>query len=132
MTDSDRARAELDRLTSEFTDAFNRDDLDAVMDHFADDAFYDEFHGARHQGKAAIRAAFEPQFEGRFGKVRFDEEDRFIDVPSGKVMISWSCSLETKQGPGAWRGLDLLRFESGKVVEKHTYAKTKVPLMQAL
>ena len=131
MTNADLARTELDRLVTEFTDAFNRDDLDAVMGHFADDAVYDEFHGARHRGKAAIRAAFEPQFRGQFGKVRFHEEDRFIDAATGKAMISWTCTLETKQGPGGWRGLDLLHFVDGKLVEKHTYAKAKAPLMQA-
>ena len=39
--------AELRRVVLEFTEAFNRDDLDAVMAYFADDAFYDEFHGGR-------------------------------------------------------------------------------------
>ena len=125
------SRVDLERWVLDFTDAFNRDDLDAVMAYFADDAFYDEFHGTRHHGKGAIRAAFVPQFEGTFGKVRFEEEDYFLDVEAGKAMISWTCSLETKQGPGGWRGLDLLRFVDGKLVEKHTYAKTKTPLIQS-
>ncbi|MCH9675666.1 MAG: nuclear transport factor 2 family protein [Gammaproteobacteria bacterium] len=127
-------RAELARLTLDFTEAFNEDDLDKVMGFFSDDAIYDEFHSARHEGAAAIRAAFAPQFSGSFGKVRFAEEDHFIDAdPSaagtGKALISWTCSIETKQGPGAWRGLDILHFRDGKVVQKHTYAKTKAPLM---
>mgnify|MGYP001411400661 CR=1 FL=1 len=125
------SRAELERWVLDFTDAFNREDLDAVMAYFADDSFYDEFHGTRHHGKEAIRAAFAPQFEGAFGKVRFEEEDYFLDVEAGKAMISWTCTLETKQGPGGWRGLDLLRFVDGKLVEKHTYAKTKAPLLQS-
>ena len=98
------SRAELERWVLDFTDAFNREDLDAVMAYFADDSFYDEFHGTRHHGKEAIRAAFAPQFEGAFGKVRFEEEDYFLDVEAGKAMISWTCTLETKQGPGGWRG----------------------------
>tara|TARA_A100001037_G_scaffold259457_1_gene247221 strand:- start:200 stop:595 length:396 start_codon:yes stop_codon:yes gene_type:complete len=125
------SRAELERWVLDFTDAFNREDLDAVMAYFAEDSFYDEFHGTRHHGKEAIRAAFAPQFEGAFGKVRFEEEDYFLDVEAGKAMISWTCTLETKQGPGGWRGLDLLRFVDGKLVEKHTYAKTKAPLLQS-
>ena len=60
--------AELEDLVVRFTDAFNREDLDAVMAFFADDAVYDEFDGQRRVGKAAIRAAFEPQFRGDFGK----------------------------------------------------------------
>jgi uncharacterized protein (TIGR02246 family) len=118
-------REELDRQVLAFTDAFNRDDLEAVMDTFADDAIYDEFNGVRHEGKAAIRAAFEPQFSGKYGVIRFLEEDRFLDVASGKAMISWTCTLETDDGPVGWRGLDLLHFEDGKLTQKHTYAKAK-------
>jgi ketosteroid isomerase-like protein len=60
-------RAELEDLTLRFTDAFNREDLDAVMAFVAEDAVYDQFNGARAVGKAAIRAAFVPQFRGDFG-----------------------------------------------------------------
>ncbi len=56
------SRVDLERWVLDFTDAFNREDLDAVMAYFADDGFYDAFHGTRHPGKDAIRAAFVPQF----------------------------------------------------------------------
>lgn len=124
-------RETLDRLVLDFTDAFNRDDLEGVMGYLSDDAIYDEFNGVRHVGKAAIRAAFEPQFRGEFGAVRFIEEDRFLDVAGGKAMISWICTLQTKRGPAGWRGLDLLGFVDGKLVEKHTYAKAKAPLLES-
>jgi uncharacterized protein (TIGR02246 family) len=126
----DPARDALDRLVLDFTAAFNRDDLEGVMAYFADDAIYDEWNGVRHEGKPAIRAAFEPQFSGAFGEIRFLEEDRFLDVESGKAMISWTCTLETDQGPAGWRGLDLLRFEDGKLTEKHTYGKAKSLLIE--
>ena len=64
-------RDELVDLTRRFLDAFNREDLDAVMEFFADDGIYDEFNGKRNIGKAAIRAAFVPQFTGAFGTMRF-------------------------------------------------------------
>ena len=124
-------RDELKQITLQFTDAFNRDDLDGVMAWFAEDAVYDEFHGARHEGKEAIRAAFEPMFAGKFGKVRFEEEDLFLDPEDGKAMISWSCVLTTSERSSAWRGLDLLHVEGGRIVAKHTYAKTARPLFEA-
>ena len=124
-------RTALQQWVLDFTDAFNRDDLDGVMAYFADDAVYDEFNGVRHEGKAAIRAAFEPQFSGEMGTIRFLEEDHFLDVDKGQAMISWTCALETKRGPAGWRGLDLLRFVDGKLVEKQTYAKTKAPMLEA-
>lgn len=123
---------DLDRLTRDFTAAFNRNDLDGVMSYFAEDAVYDQFDGAAARGLQAIRAAFEPQFSGAFGEMKFLEEDLFIDEQSAKSMISWTCTLETKRGPAGWRGLDLLHFDAqGRITAKLTYAKTKAPLLQA-
>jgi len=124
----DRHR-ELEELTLRFTDAFNRDDLDAVMASFADDAVYDEFNGRRSYGKAAIREAFVPQFRGDYGKIRFLSEDLFVDAGSGKALIRWVCTLEGGGQTRAWRGLDVLHFDGRLVREKHTYAKAAVPLL---
>ena len=123
-------RRELEKLTLEFTEAFNRDDLEAVMSYFADDAIYDEFNGARHQGKSAIRKAFEPQFAGKYGKMRFHDEDMFIDVEAGKALIRWLLTLEEEDRQGAYRGLDILHFQDGLLVEKHTYCKAKIPMIR--
>ena len=118
---------DLRELTIRFTDAFNRDDLDGVMALMAEDATYEEFTGAVSRGKSAIRAAFEPQFRGDFGKMRFETEDLFVDPAAAKALIRWVCRLETRRGPAAWRGLDILHFEDGLVKRKLTYAKAKVP-----
>ena len=117
-------------LTSRFMEAFNRNDLDTVMSFFTEDAVYDEFNGKRNEGKAAIRAAFTPQFTGAFGTMQFLDEDVFIDPDTGKVMASWRCTLSVKGQPTSWRGLDLLHFRGEKLVQKLTYAKAKVPLFQ--
>jgi len=76
--------ANLRELTIRFTEAFNRDDLDGVMAMMAEDAVYEEFTGTLSRGKAAIRAAFEPQFRGDFGKLRFETEDLFADAATGQ------------------------------------------------
>lgn len=123
-------RQQLFNLTSRFMGAFNRNDLDTVMSFFANDAVYDEFNGKRNEGKAAIRAAFTPQFTGAFGDMKFLDEDLFIDADAGKVMASWCCTLVVKGQPTSWRGLDLLHFRGEKLVQKLTYAKAKVPLFQ--
>ena len=131
MADEDGARAALEKLVIDFTEAFNRDDIDAVMSYFADDAIYDEFNGARHVGTAAIRAAFEPQFRGEFGVMRFHTEDMFLDVAAGKALIRWLLTLEEADRQGAYRGLDILHFEGGRLIEKHTYAKARIPLIRS-
>ena len=122
-------REKLTQLVIDFTDAFNRDDLDGVMSFMADDAVYDEFDGTVNRGTVAIRDAFVPQFRGDYGKLRFHTEDLFVDAAAGKALIRWRCTLETKRGPAAWRGLDLLHVEHGRITEKLTYAKAKAPLL---
>ena len=81
-------------------------------------------------GAAAIRAAFVPQFRGDYGKLRFHTEDLFVDAAAGKALIRWLCTLETKRGPAGWRGLDILHVANGRITEKLTYAKAKVPLLE--
>ncbi|MDH3680736.1 MAG: nuclear transport factor 2 family protein [Acidimicrobiia bacterium] len=124
-------REQLQRLTGEFLDAFNRCDLDGVMAFFADDgAVYDEFTGTANEGLDAIRAAFTPQFEGAFGDMKFIDEDLFIDDIDDKVMASWRCTLVVKGQATAWRGLDLIHWRGDEITHKSTYAKTKVPLFE--
>jgi ketosteroid isomerase-like protein len=122
-------RKELEDLVLRFTEAFNRDDLDAVMSFMAEDAIYDEFNGSKSRGKQAIREAFVPQFRGDYGRIRFRTEDLFVDPESGKALIRWVCTLENQGRSSAWRGLDILHFEDGLLAEKHTYAKAAVPLI---
>ncbi len=126
---ADRAQ-ELEQLTRDFLDAFNRNDLDAVMAFFTGDAVYDELDGTRSEGPDAIRAAFEPQFAGRFGAMRFDEEDTFVDARTGKVMSSWTLVIDKGETTLALRGLDLLTFEGRLIRHKQTYVKAKSALYE--
>jgi hypothetical protein len=72
--------------------------------------------------------AFEPQFTGAFGNMKFLEDDIFVDAQSGKAMISWRCTLAIKGKATSWRGLDLLHFAGESLILKHTYAKARAPL----
>jgi uncharacterized protein (TIGR02246 family) len=126
-----QTRADLERLTSEFIDTFNRNDLDAMMAFFADDGVYEEFNGRLNEGREAVRAAFEPQFTGAFGEMKFLDEDLLIDPDTGKVMASWRCTLSVNGEPTSWRGLDLLHWRDGRLARKLTYAKAKVPRFES-
>ncbi len=122
-------RKVLETLVINFTEAFNREDIEAVMSYFSDDAVYEEFTGVENVGLSAIRKSLEPQFSGVFGKMRFHTEDMFIDTSKGKAMVRWLLTLEEEERAGAYRGLDLLHFINGKLVQKLTYCKANIPLI---
>lgn len=133
-----------------FVDAFNVDDLDQVMSFFADDAEYITYDGQHCRGKAEIRAAFEAQFAGRYGQLRFIRDQLIVDEVTQQAAVSWRCehgldstlpaaapmrwlqrSLALVAGRAPyWEGVDLFRFRDGKLVGKYTYAQTRLPLFR--
>ena len=134
-----------------FVEAFNVNDLDAVVTFFAEDAVYKPGDGSVHRGPAAIHRAFAPQFNGAFGTMRFDEHDRLIDEEGRKAAIRWVCrhDLAGAKTTGfsqflqrlvigifvgqrfGWEGLDVFHFDStGKIVGKFTYANYSRPQLR--
>ena len=126
-----------------YMDAFNANDLDTVMTCFNDDAIYQPGDGKTHRGKAEIRAAFEPQFNGVWGALRWDEHDRIFDVENRKMAIRYVCRVDisdtkprglrmlyrgivTRLFVGkrfGWQGVDVFHFDAdGKIKEKYTYS----------
>jgi len=127
---------------TKYMDAFNANDLDRVMTFFSDDAIYQPGDGNTHRGKAEIRAAFEPQFRGALGAMRFDEHDRLIDVENRKVAIRWVCRHDISHTKPrglvntlrkiymglvvgdrfGWQGIDVFHLDAdGKFKKKFTY-----------
>ena len=114
LTDS---REKLSALTDQFVAAFNRQDIDAVMSFFAENAVYRDAYGKSHEG---------PVLNGKLGKINFAGEDRFIDAEAGKVMDSWVLHMHMGEGAdkeASMTGLDLLSFEKDKLVRKTTYRR---------
>src|SRR5687767_13037652 len=100
----------IQKVLDEFVASFNDNNLDRTMEFFADDATV-------HRGLPAIRAAFEPQFAGAFGAMRFDVEDQLVDEPGRKAALRWICRHDVAGGHGrsvSWwlRLLMRLRFRS--------------------
>ena len=128
MTTTQATRAQLAELVDRFMAAWARHDLDAAMALVADDALYDEFNQKLWRGKAEVREGFLPQFRGDYGDIQFHVEDQFVDETAQEALVRWLCTFEWKGTRRAWRGLDILRFRDGLIVEKLTYAKTERPL----
>jgi ketosteroid isomerase-like protein len=127
MTDR---RQELLSLTDQFVDAFNRMNLDDVISFFSEDAVYEDSSGGRHVGREAIRVAFEPLVGGSRGKIRFDGEDVFAEVETGKVLASWRLSLDNNGDVSVIRGIDVLEFQGSKLAKKLAYMKVDKPHLE--
>jgi ketosteroid isomerase-like protein len=123
-------RDDLIRLTKKFVDAFNRMNLDDVVNFFATDGVYEDSTGGRHVGHEAIRTAFEPLVGGSRGKIRFDGEDIFVEAESGKVLASWRLNLDKDGSVSVIRGIDILEFTGDKLKRKGAYMKVDKPHLE--
>ena len=109
-----------------FLDAFNRHDLDAIMEYFHDDCvFYMPRgkgpRGDRYMGKQGVRAGLATRFEG-IPDVHYGEDAHWV---CGEFGVSeWTLTGTRKSGgPIAVRGVDLLEFRDGKVIRKDSFWK---------
>jgi len=109
-----------------FLEAFNRHDLDAIMDYFHDDCvFYmprgKTLRGDRYLGKQEVRAGLATRFEG-IPDVHYGDDSHWT---CGNFGVSeWTLTGTRKSG--GWievRGADLLEFREGKVVRKDSFWK---------
>jgi ketosteroid isomerase-like protein len=144
MTPSDpQAPRAIAAALESYVKAFDDNDLDRAMTHFAEDAVYRTFNGVERVGLAAIRLELEPQFAGAYGALRFDEQDRFIDEKSRKATTRWICRHDLAHGNAralslkieraivgrvvgdrfGWEGVDVFHFDAiGKIQALFTYA----------
>ena len=109
-----------------FLDAFNRHDLDAIMDYFADDCVFYSPRGAtprgtRYASKAEVRKGLSARFEG-IPDVHYGDDRHWV---CGDLGVSeWTLTGTTTAGKRLEvRGLDLLEFLNGKVVRKDSFWK---------
>ncbi|HEX7001030.1 MAG TPA: nuclear transport factor 2 family protein [Trueperaceae bacterium] len=113
-------------LLQAFLDAFNRHDLDAIMEFFAADCVFYMPRGAaprgdRYEGKAAVRAGLATRFEG-IPDVHYGDDKHWVGTSFG--VSEWTLTGTTKTGTRLEvRGVDLLEFEAGKVVRKDSFWK---------
>jgi steroid delta-isomerase-like uncharacterized protein len=115
-------------LLREFLDAFNRHDLDGIMDYFADDcAFYmprgSSPRGDRYAGKADVRAGLAKRFAG-IPDVHYGEDRHWA---CGDLGVSeWTLTGTSISGQHLEvRGVDILEFADGKIARKDSFWKIR-------
>ncbi len=108
--------------------AWDAHDLGGVMELMHEDVTFENWTGQIIKGKQALKRAWTPWFL-KHGNFRFIAEDIFVDEPEQKALFRWQLewpSLESiymgKQE--VRRGVDVLHFQDGKILEKFTYSKT--------
>lgn len=109
-------------------DAFNANDIDAVMKHFAEDATFDhavgpEEHGVRFEGKATIRGVFAGLFD-RVEKVHWETLD--CAISGNKAYCEYRRTATHKDGTQEeFLSVDILTYRDGLIVHKDTYYKQR-------
>ncbi len=102
-----------------FAKAFDAKDVDAVMAAMTTDCVFEDTappDGKRHEGAAAVRAAWTAFFAASATGVFTTEE--VIDA-GDRVVTRWRYDW----GDGHVRGVDVFRVRDGLVAEKLSYVK---------
>jgi uncharacterized protein (TIGR02246 family) len=106
-------------VVAAFGAAWAAHDLDGALALVTEDGVFDATgpppDGARHVGKSAIRAAWQPIFDDPTS--RFDVEETI--VAGDRVTQLWTYSFEG----GHVRGVDVLTVRDGLIAEKRSYVK---------
>ena len=118
------------RTLKAITTAFDRQDLDGIMAHFADDAVFESPRGpdpwgTRFVGAAQVREAFAGRFSG-IPDIRYQDDAHFVGGDRGAS--EWTLSGTTTEGQRVEvRGCDLWTFRDGAVVKKDSFWKLVTP-----
>jgi len=113
-------------LLKDFLEAFNRHDLDAIMQYFADECVFYMPRGAaprgdRYLGKEQVRAGLATRFQG-LPDVHYGDDTHWVCGDFG--VSEWTLTGTRHSGERIEvRGVDLLEFKDGKIIRKDSYWK---------
>ncbi|MDA8140051.1 MAG: nuclear transport factor 2 family protein [Desulfobacteraceae bacterium] len=125
------SKEEIQRAMTTWNQAWQRFDLEGVLAFMHDEVVFENWTGGKAQGKAALRAAWQPWFAKH--DFRFIEEDLFIDEHAQKILfrwrLEWPCPEKAHQGKlEKRRGVDVIHLRDGKIILKLTYSKTTLEI----
>ena len=115
-------------LLDEITDAYNRNDTDAVMSFFAEDAVFDhaagpDINGTRFSGLDTIRGIFQGLFDS-VESVHWEPID--TRVSGDKAYCEFHRIAKLKSGEiQNFLSVDVLTFRGGLIVHKDTFYKNR-------
>lgn len=112
----------------EILDAFNRHDLDAIMQFFSEDCSFDfprgpEPWGQRFVGKEQVREALSRRFRG-IPDVHYGDDRHWISSDGTMGVSEWTLTGTSTSGQKLEvRGCDLWEFHNGMVTRKNSFWK---------
>jgi len=126
------SRQDLINALDKWNQSWDNYDLDGVMALFHEDIIFDNWTGGQARGKENLQKAWEPWFKNNRG-FKFTGEDIFADENDQKVLYRWRLDWpSTEKGyegqPETRRGLDVIHFQDGKIIQKLTYSKTTIEI----
>jgi ketosteroid isomerase-like protein len=112
-------------LLDEFNDALNRHDVADMMSRMTEDCLFENTFpppdGTRYEGQAAVRQFWEEFFRSS-PQAHVEVEE--IVVCGEHAVQRWRYRWVDAQGDAGYiRGIDLFRFQDGKIAEKRSYVK---------
>lgn len=126
------SREEIKNVLIQWNLAWDRHDLEEVMELFHEQVLFENWTGQKVVGKEALKKAWGPWFENH-GEFRFIEEETLIDEREQKVFYQWllewpSFEKGYEGKPEKRRGVDVLHFKDGKIIKKISYSKTTIEI----
>ncbi|MFC1883192.1 YybH family protein [Thermodesulfobacteriota bacterium] len=126
------SREDIKDALEKWNKAWDNHDLDGVMELFHDEVMFENWTGGKAEGKEALRTAWAPWFKDH-GGFKFLEEEMFIDEKEQKALYRWLLQWPSPEKghegkPEKRRGVDVIHFKDGKIINKITYSKTTVEI----
>jgi steroid delta-isomerase-like uncharacterized protein len=127
--DADR---ELEQLLEAFADAWNRHDVDALVSMMTEDGVFepsagDRVNGDRHEGRAAVRAAYQAVF-AQYPDARWNQARHFVHGNRGVSEWTFTGTLQDGRRVEV-NGCDLFTFRNGKIAVKNSFRKNRPSLL---
>ena len=119
-------------LIKDWLIAWNKHNLEGVMELIHDDIVFENWTGEITIGKSNLQRSWFPWFINH-GNFKFTQVDIFVDEQEQKVLFSWtlhwpSTEKHYKGKPEVRQGLDILYFKDSKICKKYTFSKTTIQI----
>lgn len=126
------SKSEMSELWDAWNIAWENHDLERVMEFFHHDIYFENWTGGYVRGKKNLKKRWYDWFLNH-GNFKFIQEEIFIDEENQKLLYRWLLKWPSIQKgyegkKEKRRGVDIIHFKDGKIINKLTYSKTTIEI----